>query len=877
MNRSPSCVSFILVMAVMLGVVALRDQQVVASPQASQTVTHGPKAQALYCALWRVDKGFVSTIRVKNVLVIRPLLVSPVLFMADGTEYDLAPVDLAPGGIGNININQALDSAPSKIRGHLSNYGSVVLRFSSKAGGNATATLQILNVPESLIFTMPFGGKSGRMATSGGQTVEALWWKHDAGVKGFVGVTNTTNASEAVNVQVIGSAGTIASRTVTLGGNQTQLVDLDPMLQELPSPETMQGGVRIQYQGKPQDIIATGGLMNEQEGYSADMKFFSRMAMADAPAVTSYASAGIMVGAPDPAMNFPPGTRFSPYAVLRNSSNDLLQVTPMAYVMTGTSSRQFTLPIQSLAPNESRQLPLDAMLAAAGLNDYDGDMTLDFTYQGHPEDLFLSTGSVDQKGTYVFQVTPEGMGESWAKIVPLWSVANGSDTMITAWNSGNTAEDLIVTLTYSGGTGHYTIPLHLEAGASQMIALGMLITQQQPDAQGNIIPRTVQEGSARFENSKGRTEPIHLVLSTGIFNVQTATCGNQCQICDAATDLTIDQNPITTPSGLSVQATSTLTMTDGTTQDVTTTSNWSSANTSIATVKTRGQSSPGRVNGVAPGSTTISAALIAVDGTEPLPPCAYICPTTGFNGSSPGNVTPNIAISGPNALPLGTDVRSIDLTANGNPSGGTYSWRSSSTKIGLQNPTSSIVTVVSVVQSNQPNDVIVTVDYTMNGQTKSASTNLTVQKPSSLSIVPGTSSTTAESSCSFGNPPQAGCGVTRTFLYQVNDQFTHPILFAGMQFWDSITSGRTNGCNLTGYQTTCTDLGKPNGGPCGPSTSAAGQLEEELGICSSTCRLASGVCTTGCNTIAIQTWHINGTTLPTINPSYQCDQVLVNG
>ncbi len=53
---------------------------------------------SLFCGLWRVDRGFVSTIHVKNSLVVGPLEVTPVLFMADGTEYDLPAVTLATAG-----------------------------------------------------------------------------------------------------------------------------------------------------------------------------------------------------------------------------------------------------------------------------------------------------------------------------------------------------------------------------------------------------------------------------------------------------------------------------------------------------------------------------------------------------------------------------------------------------------------------------------------------------------------------------------------------------------------------------------------------------------------------------------------------------------
>lgn len=79
--------------------------------QMGQTVS----TYTLYCGLWRVDNGFVSTLHIKNALIVAALSVTPVLFMADGTEYDLPDVQLATGGTGNVNVNGALAKAPASI------------------------------------------------------------------------------------------------------------------------------------------------------------------------------------------------------------------------------------------------------------------------------------------------------------------------------------------------------------------------------------------------------------------------------------------------------------------------------------------------------------------------------------------------------------------------------------------------------------------------------------------------------------------------------------------------------------------------------------------------------------------------------------------
>lgn len=157
----------------------------------------------------------------------------------------------------------------------------------------------------------------------------------------------------------------------------------------------------------------------------------------------------------------------------------------------------------------------------------------------------------------------------------------------------------------------------------------------------------------------------------------------------------------------------------------------------------------------------------------------------------------------------------------------------------------------------------------------SSSVPVTVQVPTSLSIVGGTSSTTAESSCSAGTAG-TGCGVTRSFTYQVLDQSGSPITAPGignLQFWDAIQTSSPNGLDLTGYSTTCSS---PNTGPCGFYLNSSGQFQERsLGVCSTICR-SNGTCVTAGYTSAIQTWHIGSYSIVQ-QISYYCNKVQVNG
>ncbi len=163
---------------------------------------------------------------------------------------------------------------------------------------------------------------------------------------------------------------------------------------------------------------------------------------------------------------------------------------------------------------------------------------------------------------------------------------------------------------------------------------------------------------------------------------------------------------------------------------------------------------------------------------------------------------------------------------------------------------------------------------------RSGSRTVNVQVPTSLSIVAGTDSTTSEASCTTSGG-LAGCGVTRTFEYQVNDQSGQPIKVANMAVGDVICNTSTNQLNLQFYKTTCggtTGSCWGTAGPCGVFTDANGQFTETIPVCAPACK-PSGTCTTAGQTVANATWTVAGHTLSSDvkSQSYQCNKILVNG
>jgi len=245
-------------------------------------------------------------------------------------------------------------------------------------------------------------------------------------------------------------------------------------LDELSQITGTDGSVSVKYTGPTDALIVNGGLEDASVGYSAplplvgpSMKESELPPFAKIVDVTSIAELGLMVGAADPMMNFPAGTTFTPYSVLRNVSNAPISLTPAIWWMQGGQPHSARMQPLQLMPYQSQNMDVKGLLATAGLSNFNGSFNLVFEGDWKPGSLIATAGSVDQTKTYVFEVAPRSVTEGISKTMQYWSTGNGDDTMITVWEPADEAQDFVLTLSYSGG--HYLLPLHLEARATRSI------------------------------------------------------------------------------------------------------------------------------------------------------------------------------------------------------------------------------------------------------------------------------------------------------------------------------------------------------------------------------------------------------------------------
>lgn len=559
-------------------------------------------------AFWRIDGNYDSVLHLRNILETDSLRVTPVLWMADGTEYDLAPVTIDKSGVAVIDINEVLRDAPPDVAPHVSEIGSAGVRYNwrwAAVMGQVISTDVIDSMSYASSVSTVLDPARAQKDSSQQNRFEGMWWLRDAGVEPFLSLVNTGSTPLMISIALTGKddAAPVTSG-ITLGAKQSQLVMLSDLVRRVATTAT-EGGIYVSSKGQSGALAVGGGLQNPNEGYSAPITFLpieARDLKRDiSTTATTFAAVGVLVGSPEPRMQFPEATHFEPYATVRNLNSRPTRITLAATYM---NQQPITMPLvdMKLSAHETRQLDLKALLSRANLTHYSGEMNFTFKVDGGADELLVSAGSTSADGNYVFNVEPMILVPETGKIFCYWAVSGKTDTMISFWNSGGGAQDAELLLSYQGG--HYRLPVHLDVNASLSINIESLIKSGVPDADGNVIPSNVTQGSAQLVNPHHRRDPLDIHAHESVFNVETATCNEPCPICDSVIYVTAIPDGFVTPAGTVQYHTTATSKTNGS-YDVTYKTTWGSSNTGVATIVANG-SQGGLATGQSAGLATMT-------------------------------------------------------------------------------------------------------------------------------------------------------------------------------------------------------------------------------------------------------------------------------
>jgi hypothetical protein len=564
-----------------------------------------PVQQSAVGGLWMSDANVKSSLYLKSTLKTDPLTVTPSVYLSNGQHYTFSPVTLEPSGAAIIDINQSL--ALQGIAPYAQLYGYAEIEYQC-AWAPVTATIRNVDVLNSLIFIYPlqqppevFTSHDRSAPGQAAHKFEGLWWKQEKDVSGFLALANVTGQAINAAVRITDNADVqLASYQVTVPPHGTKMVTFD----QLSSAVSVTGGVYLTHDGAEHGLAISGGLQDKAVGYSAHLPLVplpesEPNAEPKTPTQTTSAELGLMSGAADPMMNFPSGTVFTPYSLVRNTSGQAVSVTPTIWWMKGGVAQSARLSQINIAQHRTVDLNAPALIASAGLKDFNGSVNVVLDTNGPNGALVLTSGSVDQKDSYVFEVVPKGFGESSAKSLCYWSTGNGDDTMVTLWNPADEEQDLVLTLFYSGG--HYAYPIQLGPRATRSFNISEILHLSIPDSEGNVVPAGIFEGSAEIAGAEGEQQHILVAIDAGTYNVRKAICGQVCTTCAGFVNVQFLTNGWTVPQASNTQLNLQMQYNSGSWYTLTGQSSWTSSNTPVATVST------GLTHGVNGGSANISA------------------------------------------------------------------------------------------------------------------------------------------------------------------------------------------------------------------------------------------------------------------------------
>jgi hypothetical protein len=709
-----------------------------------------PKLQTSVGGFWMTSAYFKSALYLKNGLKTGPLTVTPALYLSNGVRLPLAPVTMEPSGTAVVNINQALADKGISSYASLNGYVEITFQWAWDA---VCATVRNVDTVHSLIFISnlqplppPNPAVQPAASTPPTQNLEGLWWKEESNVTGFVALSNVTGSPIDAAIRVLDDQNNnLGNHSVTVSPHGTKIVNLNELL----SATTPRGGVTMSYTGSPDALLVSAELEDETVGYSAHLPIGPLPKAANQVSESSFAELGLMTGEQDSMMNFPRGTVFKPYSVVRNSSDQPLSVTPALWWMQGGSAHSSPLPPFAVPSHRTQTLDISSYLTTAGLQNYNGDVNLVLDTKGQSGGLLAAAGSLDQTKTYVFEVMPRGFAESVSKSFAYWSTANGDDTMVTLWNPADEQQDFLFTLYHPGG--HNSFPIYLGPHESRSLNVSEFTMGGIHDADGNLMPMEAQSGSAEISGAQGENEHILIAADAAVYNVIKATCGIVCTSCNGFTSAQLVLTNFSVATGNTTQENLVLNYNTGSQYNVSGSSNWTSSKTSVATVAS------GLVTGVSPGTTNV----VAIDNYQQpvyinmicMPPPAPTCPISyAYPGSQAGgSVTPTISqdknlwffgtgVQTPGGFTLGATSATLTVNGGGN---GTYAWTvtNGTSELAFQNGTTSItltdtnkVTIYSNSYSISTNDVSVQLKFTPSGGSQMTLPvwNLTIDSPYQL-------------------------------------------------------------------------------------------------------------------------------------------------
>lgn len=325
--------------------------------------------------------GMSSTLTLQN-LAPTPTKVTVTIFNTEGRAHILDPIILDPHSFKEV---QLADVAPEGF-----DSGNIEVAFNG-ISMVVTCQVSVFSLQERVSFESREQDMMDFESTSMAGILSL-----PKGADGFLAVTNV--AKNRITFQL--TAGSL-KKSVALFPRETELIKLNE--NDLAAPTL----VKLQHNGMPGDVIATGYVLNLKDGYS------SGFAMLD-PGINrsrTLAGAHFRAGQPDPSEGFPEGTQFSSPLLLANVSEgpvvahvsvdytvrEKVQMTPInpndADATEDVFKKSVVVKTLTIAPGDVQRVELSDALGGVGQV---AEAGVDVAYDAAPGSVIGQLTSVDQ-------------------------------------------------------------------------------------------------------------------------------------------------------------------------------------------------------------------------------------------------------------------------------------------------------------------------------------------------------------------------------------------------------------------------------------------------------------------------------------------------
>lgn len=442
-----------------------------------------------------------------------PILANPTFYSMAGTRLQLAPIVVPATSYLDVDMEQLLANAGDEFR-----EGSLKISYQAQdqqlgAQIKLTNPQKKLIWAEQLVYTSKFA--SNRL--------ENVWWLPGGNTKTRFVVSNTSSATITATIEV---DGTTPSQTapyhVTLAPWETRVLDiLSDLVGNGNGNIHSTGGISIEHNGQPGQVLARMYVARPSAGYSAAAAFIDP----ENTASQRWHGSGFRFRNID-------GTKLRTSIAVRNVGTDLSRVKgKIIYTKPDGDLATILLPERQIPAGSAKVFDLSTLIDNANVPSSVEVGGIEIDYDTPKGTVITSVQSGSANGEHVFQVPmfdPQKMPSS-AGGFP-WKAEGNYSTVVYIKNETDTPQKYTAHLIHDAG--QYSLGINeIRPGETVAIDFRKLRDEQTPDGSGKIIPVEAERGqiawSVRGAQNRvlsGRSEQIS--LSEGV--ASTYACYNCC-------------------------------------------------------------------------------------------------------------------------------------------------------------------------------------------------------------------------------------------------------------------------------------------------------------------------------------------------------------